>query len=422
MKLRFDFLIRIGVLISATKTLFISAHEKCGEHFVLEAMKGAHHHDHERRRLNAVSSNFNTRERTSTAFATPSCMTQGAWGRTNECFNAEVATAYSDAHDRLSPVTVKVENCVIANSTGQRTISQADLDRQIAVANRVFNQANVTIEFNTRLVTNDTLYGRYFNGFQTGRSTGGDACENIDLSCINSCTTGMPTSGWDVPDDLCTVIDAFWPSHDNRNTCLNSCSQIQLDCIEMYLIQVGGCTRSRYDVGYYADTSQMFRELCQLESGDRVSVLWAPMANGACAMGLNRDTGDGFRTFFPRVTNVNNLNAIVVQDTEYLPLSGCGGYDGNTLGHEIGHALSLYHTFEGADFATLSSDNSQCDAPTCASKNNDWNTGDFIRGTGVWGTLPSDSSLSDSHLFDSSTHSHSPSLRYQVQTAASQFA
>ena len=356
--------------------VFVEGHGSvpCGMDF----LKKQHDHTHPelRRKLGNVHSDFSTLERSSSSFSTPTCLS--SWGTTTECFNGDIAESYVEALPRLPPVTLKIEHCVLEHSMYGRTVSQSNIDLQVNVARTLYAKANITLDVTTNVVQNDVLYARTMHAWPNGMTLFNwrDRCESTDLSCANSCGSGS----WDA-DNLCELIDGYFPSMTNKDSCLNTCSDDTLYCLEAVVAAQGCPGRQKDDCGFPCETYEMYASACNLLTTDNIVSIWSSQGSYYCGLAMNRDfiSSNAFPVFN------SSMPASIFQDTSVLgSTSACGGYTGNTFAHELGHALSLYHTFSDTDLASLSADRTTCEAPACASRNDDWNTGDFIKTTRVW--------------------------------------
>ncbi len=347
-----------------------------------------------RRYLNGmpVHPEFKTDSRAPESFSTYSCIGAGPWGGSSECYLQEVTDAYTSELENLPVVQLRMRPSTFANTNGTQLIETSQIEALIAQASERYERDSKIRIVNTsvQIVVNDTLYTRNFYLDDT-TDDHEDRCAAMNWdevrTCVSSCVPGYPTNDpyyyqdfcpmLDVSvtdliskDDNCTYVGTSRTCNGTVGSCMYGCSEEIKQCFFQLVIDY--CLpRTIEDTHEKVVDALNFVQ--DLTSTNQIEAVFMNLNPRYCGLGMNYNWMKSYGRFwylpFPGPS-------MFVQQIKFNNV--CNSLISNTFEHELGHALSLYHTHQGNEFTELCSNNN------CRSQNNNWNGGDFVAHTGVY--------------------------------------
>eukprot|EP00049_Salpingoeca_infusionum_P027790 m.34335 g.34335 ORF g.34335 m.34335 type:complete len:532 (-) comp9758_c0_seq1:288-1883(-) len=333
------------VVALVVSSLVLCVHSvPCG----LEAFTEQLLHDRLQRRATTTPS-ADTRVAFFDTISPPSCTTQdqviSSFGAGfSECFVPEVTDAYKGATDW--PSAVLKSKVYSIRSSSASLVTAGEIDDIMDITNDIFSSADISFNYTTEFVTNNTLYAEMES-------------DPISVATLGAWYTTLQQQ-FNIPQDL---------SQRNQHS---------------YIFVVN------MDVSSLAGVC--FPDFQQLD---------------------NRPPTDQTRSSVP-----STLGALCIVDYRYFLNSAQHARAapeslGLTLAHELGHALSLMHTFQATPFYF----NGQCRVDGISAPNSclvteesSFLNGDFIADTGliVSKTSEGPSGSSEAQLFDTTTCTPGP--------------
>ncbi|XP_063074989.1 pappalysin-2 isoform X2 [Engraulis encrasicolus] len=272
------------------------------------------------------------------------------------CDNKDIILSYNEHWQLRTEKHIHYRVVNVCNNDGSHpTVSAAQIQRQHQALAEAFRPYNLSLELSVHTVYNSTLRQRFILGNCPNAKIGNKHC---DPECDH------PLTGHDGGD--CLHKRPCYPWRRQDGECNTECNTVDNeyddgDCCDPDVTDVGKtCFDPESPYRAYLSVREL-RDLLHLNSSNTLNVFFAN--NSA------REELAGSATWPWAKEALSHQGGMILNPSYY----GTAGHN-NTMIHELGHVLGLYHVFKGV------SERESCDDP-CQETEASMETGDLCADT-----------------------------------------